>query len=223
MLPKRSGAWKQNFFRCSRQDAVLSPDKGLRRRRFRAFSKKLSPFGWGRKTADLLGFGFVFAQPQALLACSFAQASPKHQNLSLPNGYSIFSNALVEVMNLFDSFFSQVLTLVPFVSLYYRLALSWSLPCRSSFDRMSKSGGQFSIDMESLKFATTLISRMLSVEAGAKIGEAIDGKTRHVWKFKMSVRFNCSILLRFKNLNSHLCRRRKFRFAILAFFTVHQP
>ena len=46
----------------------------------KAFSKKLSPFGRGRKAADLLGFGFVFAQSQAaksmLLRLSLAK-TPK--------------------------------------------------------------------------------------------------------------------------------------------------
>jgi hypothetical protein len=42
-----------------------------------------------------LGFGFVFALSQAAAGMLLRSASPKHQNSSLPNGYSISSNALI--------------------------------------------------------------------------------------------------------------------------------
>ena len=50
--------------------------------------------------AVLLGFGFVFAQSQAAVGMLLRSASPKTPKVladghhSLPNGYSIFSNAL---------------------------------------------------------------------------------------------------------------------------------
>jgi hypothetical protein len=58
-----------------------------------------------KAAAVLLGFGFVFAPAfakgygpassrRSLRTCSFAQASPKRQNPSLPNDYNFFSNAL---------------------------------------------------------------------------------------------------------------------------------
>src|SRR5580698_7503511 len=47
-----------------------------------------------KEAAVLLGFGFVFALSQAAAGMLLRSASPKHQNSSLPNGYSIFSNAL---------------------------------------------------------------------------------------------------------------------------------
>jgi hypothetical protein len=47
----------------------------------------------GEEAAVLLGFGFFFAQSQAAAGMLFRSASPKHQNPSLPNGCSIFSNA----------------------------------------------------------------------------------------------------------------------------------
>jgi hypothetical protein len=50
-----------------------------------------------REAADLLGFGFVFAQSQATAGMRLRSASPKRQNLSLPNGYSFSSNALNKV------------------------------------------------------------------------------------------------------------------------------
>jgi subtilase family serine protease len=45
------------------------------------------------RAAVLLGFGFVFAQLQAAAGMRLRSASPKHQNSSLPHGYSIYSNA----------------------------------------------------------------------------------------------------------------------------------
>jgi hypothetical protein len=48
------------------------------------------------EAANLLGFGFVFAQSQAAAGMLLRSASPKAQNLSLPNGYNFFSNALAE-------------------------------------------------------------------------------------------------------------------------------
>ena len=91
---------------------------------------------------------------------------------------------LAEVMNLFGSFFSQVLTLVPFVSLYYTLAPWWSLPCRSSFDRMSKSGRHFSIVMESLKFAAT--PKCMGEDGGWKrfCHTGAEAQSKHIKKFK---------------------------------------
>jgi hypothetical protein len=47
--------------------------------------------------AVLLGFGFVFAQSQAAAGMLLRSASPKRQNSSLPNGYSISSNALARL------------------------------------------------------------------------------------------------------------------------------
>jgi hypothetical protein len=46
------------------------------------------------EAAALLGFGFVFAQSQAVVGMLLRSASPKRQNLSLPNGYTFSSNAL---------------------------------------------------------------------------------------------------------------------------------
>ena len=62
-------------------------------RLFRAFAKKLQPFG----AAVLLGFGFVFAQLQATLAMLLRSASPKGQYLPLPNVYSFSSNARISI------------------------------------------------------------------------------------------------------------------------------
>ena len=47
-----------------------------------------------KEAADFLGFGFVFAQSQAAAGMLLRSASPKAQNLSLPNGYNFSSNAL---------------------------------------------------------------------------------------------------------------------------------
>jgi hypothetical protein len=49
-----------------------------------------------KEAADLLGFDFVFAQSQAAGGMLLRSASPKRQNLSVPNGYSFSSNALAQ-------------------------------------------------------------------------------------------------------------------------------
>jgi hypothetical protein len=46
--------------------------------------------------AVFLGFGFVSAQSQAAAGMLPHSASPKHQKILAPHGYSIFSNALEE-------------------------------------------------------------------------------------------------------------------------------
>jgi hypothetical protein len=70
------------------------PAKGPSILGFRAFSKKLYPFGLGGRRQRFFSVLASFSlSRRPLRACSFAQASPKHQNLSLPNGYNFSSNA----------------------------------------------------------------------------------------------------------------------------------